>query len=443
MKNHKLRNGILIVLVLGAVVALAILLGAFRSSSVASDVDTPLTTEEMQRLLPRGRELALAGDCFGCHSQTQGPRGAGGVPIGTPFGTLYSTNITPDPAYGIGQYTRADFHRVLRDGIAPGNRNLYPAMPYVFTQITTPEDIDALYAYLMSIPPMAVENVENTGVFEFPVRPFMNFWALLNFPEREVPAVPDRSEQWLRGAYLVQGLGHCGACHTPRNVMMGVDFSRDLQGGSVDGMNAPDITAEGLARVGFDQATLAQYLRTGIAPQGTPFGGMYTVVHFSTSAMQAEDVEAIATYLMTDDTGKIVAPAPAPSPAPASVTPVSQAGADADADSGLQIGRRLYMSACAGCHGAQGEGIPNVAPAMRGNATLAMPDPVNTLYAVLHGIPTQVFPGGQRMYAMPPFRDQLNTTQVAELSTWLRTEWGGQSAPVSASQVEAASRNAQ
>nr|WP_291435253.1 cytochrome c [Desulfovibrio sp.] len=304
MKSHALRNSIFVVIAVVIVAALAVLFGLFRTSGVAPQAERTLSPEQMKALIPRGRELALAGDCFGCHSLPQGPMGAGGLAIGTPFGTLYSTNITPDKQYGIGNYTRADFHRVMRDGIAPGNRNLYPAMPFVFTQLTTPDDIDALYAYNMSIPAMPVANKANTGAFVLPVRPFMNFWTLLNFPDRKLPRNEQRSAAWNRGAYLVEGLAHCGACHSPRNFMMGLEFSRALQGGEVDGVAVPAITAAALAKHGFDVPALSAYLATGIAPQGTAFDGMYTVTHFSTGAMEPEDVKAVATYLLTAKDGR-------------------------------------------------------------------------------------------------------------------------------------------
>lgn len=427
-----LRKIIITLIVAALVVCIAILFGAFRSTSVAPNVATPLSADQMQELIPRGRELAMAGDCFGCHSQAQGPKAAGGVAIGTPFGTLYSTNITPDPTYGIGKYTRADFHRALRDGLAPGDRNLYPAMPYIFTHITTPDDLDALYAYFMSIPPIAVENQSNGGVFALPVRPFMNFWNLLNFPNREVPENPERSAQWLRGAYLVQGLGHCASCHTPQNFMMGVDFARDLQGGEINGWAIPNITASALAKHGFDVATLTEYLSTGVAPQGTSFADMHTVTHFSTSAMEANDVQAIATYLLTGPDGKIAAPASPPAPLAEAEHPAP--------DSDMAIGRRTYLAACAGCHGSQGEGIPNVAPAMYGNAILAMDSAQDLIRVVLNGVPTQTFTGHQRMYAMPPFSHELSNEQVADLSTWMRAEWGNQAQAVTAEEVQKIAR---
>ena len=429
MKNTIMRNWIVAIVVIAVVAALVVLSGLFRTSSVAPQAQQTLSPERMQALIPRGRELALAGDCFGCHSMPQGPMGAGGLAIATPFGTLYSTNITPDKQYGIGNYTRADFHRVMRDGIAPGERNLYPAMPFVFSHITTPDDIDALYAYNMSIPAMPIANKSNTGVFVLPVRPFMDFWTLLNFPARKVLRNDQRSAEWNRGAYLVEGLAHCGSCHSPRNFMMGVEFSRSLQGGEVDGVVVPDITAAALAKRGFDVPTLSTYLATGMAPQGTSFDSMYTVTHFSTSAMEPEDVKAVAIYLLTGKDGKLALPAASPVPLPQAAVPKN--------GTPMAAGRLAYMASCAGCHGMEGEGIPNVSPAMKGNAALAMDNPQTIINVVLNGTPTQIFKNGERMYAMPPFAHRLNAAEVADLVTWIRAEWGGQAVPVTVEQVSA------
>jgi mono/diheme cytochrome c family protein len=421
-----MRRILLVVLAVVVIAGVAVLLGAFRDSRVAADVDQPLTAEQMQELVPRGRELALAGDCFGCHSTAAGPMGAGGVPIATPFGTIYSSNITPDPTFGIGGYTRAEFHRAIRDGIGRGGRNLYPAMPFVFTQVTTSDDVDALYAYIMSLPPIAREVPANTGVFVLPVRPFLNFWTLLNFPNREAPSDPARSAAWARGGYLVEGLAHCGACHTPMNVMMGPEFSKSLQGAVIEGLEAPALTPAALAGRGYDLATLTDFLATGIAPQGTSFAGMHTVTHFSTSAMERADVEAIATYLLTAPDGTMPPAKAPPAPLPEAVDPAPSTPAP---------GRIVYVEACSGCHGMAGEGIPNVAPAMKGNTTLALDDPRNLLSAILNGVATETFTGNQRMYAMPPFAHALSDEQIAELATWVRAEWGGQAAPVTVGQV--------
>ena len=427
-----MRKILLVAVAVIVIAGLAVLFGAFRTSRVSADVSQPLTAAQMAELAPRGRELALAGDCFGCHSTATGPMAAGGVPIATPFGTLYSSNITPDPTFGIGGYTRAEFHRAIRDGVGRGNRNLYPAMPFVFTQVTTPEDVDALYAYIMSLPPIARQTPANTGVFVLPVRMFMNFWDLLNFPVRTAPHDPARSAAWNRGAYLVEGLGHCGACHTPMNVMMAPDFSKSLEGAVIEGLEAPALTPAALAARGFDLATLTGFLATGIAPQGTAYGGMYTVTHFSTSAMERSDVEAIATYLLTAADGSLPPERTPPAPAPAPAAPGPEAP--------LPPGRIVYAGACAGCHGMAGEGIPNVAPAMKGNSTIALADPLNLLSVIVNGIPTQRFTGNQRMYAMPPFAHDLSDAQIADLATWLRTEWGGQAEPVSVDRVAAIAR---
>ncbi len=427
MKSHRLRNWIIALIILGAIIALSVLFGLFRDSEVAPQAKQPMTSETMDSLIPKGRELALAGDCFGCHSLPEGPMAAGGVAVPTPFGTVFSTNITPDKEYGIGNYSREDFHRVMRDGISPTKGNLYPAMPFVFTHITTPDDLDALYAYMMSIPALPVANKENTGVFVLPVRPFMNFWTLLNFPDRVAPHNTARSEEWNRGAYLVEGLAHCGACHSPRNLMMGVEFDKALSGGSVDGLAIPNITTEILAKRGFTVEDLSQYLQTGIAPQGTSFAGMNTVTHFSTNAMEPDDVKAIATYLLTDKDGKLVAPEAAPKPLPQAI--------DAGVGSMMDNGHLTYVSACAGCHGVEGEGIPNVAPAMKGNAIIAMEDPKTVISVVINGVPTTTFNNGQRMYAMPPFAHRLDEQQVVELLNWMRAEWGGQATPITAEDV--------
>lgn len=451
MTSHRMRRALWAVLLLLALLMLAVYLGFFRSSSVGADVEQPLSVDDMRQLLPRGREMAAAADCFGCHSTPQGPLAAGGVAIGTPFGTLHSTNITPDPVHGIGRYTRADFHRALRDGVARDGRNLYPAMPYVFLHRITPGDADALYAYLQTIPPLAVPNQPNTGVYVLPVRGAMNFWNLLNFPKREgieglaaPPAggpgddVGEQSALWTRGAYLVEGAGHCAACHTPMNFMMGTNFSRHFEGAVIDGLQAPDIRAATLARQGYTVDTLTRFLRTGVSPQGTSFGGMYTVTHASTSELKAQDVQAMATYLLTGADGRAATAAAAPiSAAVDAHARAKEGGAHTDTPTapGLATGRLQYISACAGCHGMAGEGIPHLAPAMQGNAALSNSDAFNFIKVVLEGIPTQAFAGNERMYAMPGFAEQLSDEQIAQLSNWARGQWGGQPADISAKTV--------
>ncbi|UNM95974.1 cytochrome c [Ignatzschineria rhizosphaerae] len=416
-------------LIIGVIFSLLVLFGVFKQDTVSESAKSPLPQAEQEALIPRGKELALAGDCFGCHSRSDGEKGAGGVPIATPFGTIYSTNITPDKDFGIGDYTREDFHRALKDGVGKKG-NLFPAMPFVFTHITTDRDLDALYAYIMSIPPLQVPNAKNSGVFELPVRPFMNFWTLLNFPDRKVPIDENRSDVWNRGAYLVEGLAHCGACHSPRNFMMGVKFSDALAGGFESGMAIPDIRAERLAKNGYSVADLTQYLSTGIAPEGSSFAGMNTVTHFSTSQMNLSDVKAMATYLLTDSKGKLLTPEQSP------IVYNQVVGRMKQGD--REKGREYYMAACAGCHGLQGEGTPNVAPSLSHNAIVEMQDPQTFIGVILHGLQTTNYTNGQRMYAMPGFNGELKPEQIADLLTWIRAEWGGIDQGISTKEVDKA-----
>ena len=426
-RRSRLLRMVIWLIVIGAIFSLLVLFGVFKQDTVSENAKKPLSESQMLALIPKGKELALAGDCFGCHSRSDGEKGAGGVPIATPFGTIYSTNITPDKHFGIGDYTREDFHRALKDGVGK-NGNLFPAMPFVFTHITKDEDLDALYAYLMSIPPLQVPNAKNSGVFELPVRPFMNFWTLLNFPDRKAPDNEARSDAWNRGAYLVEGLAHCGACHSPRNFMMGVKFGDALAGGFESGMAIPDIRAERLAKNGYSVADLTQYLSTGIAPEGSSFAGMNTVTHFSTSQMNLADVKAMATYLLTDNAGKLLEP----EYSPVAMNAVASRLKHGDSEKG----RDIYMAACAGCHGLSGEGIPNVAPSLNHNAIVEMQDPQTFIGVILHGLETTTYTNGQRMYAMPGFDGELKPEQMADLLTWIRATWGGIDQDISVKQVE-------
>ena len=424
--GSRFRKWFVSIIILGVVVSVPILLGIFRQSSVSKEIEIPLTDAEMQALIPRGQELALAGDCFGCHSLPNGAMGAGGVAINMPVGTIYSTNITPDKQYGIGNYTRADFHRALKDGIGQQG-NLYPAMPFVFTHLTTSDDLDALYAYMMSIPPLAVPNKENTGVFTLPVRPFLNFWTLLNFPDRQFPMNPERTDAWNRGAYLVEGLAHCGACHSPRNLMMGVEFDKALTGGFVDDLAIPNITAESLSQKGFSLSSLTEYLHTGVSPEGDSFAGMNTVTHFSTSQMAQSDVMAMANYLLTDSQGQLLSPKVAPKPlAIIEEKPLEDR---------MLNGRLNYIAACSSCHGMNGSGIPNVVPALQGDGIVMMENPQTLISVILHGLATTTYTNQQRYYAMPSFSDRMSDQNIADLVVWLRAEWGGQATPISAKDI--------
>ena len=244
--------GIVVGLAILGALAFAILhFGVLERSVVSSDLDTPLTTEARGKLAAKGRYLVVAADCYACHTYRDGPPWAGGLPFDTPFGTIHATNISPDPENGIGKWTRRDFHRALRDGIAPGGRHLYPAMPYASYRDLTAEDVDAMYAYLTTREPIARANVPNDLHFPMNFRALVGAW---NIVALRAPEQPDaaKSAAWNRGRYLTDALGHCGECHTPRNFMMVMERDRYLKGAVIEAVEAPDITRDALAMVGFE-----------------------------------------------------------------------------------------------------------------------------------------------------------------------------------------------
>jgi mono/diheme cytochrome c family protein len=397
--------------------------GAFERSVVGSEFEQALAPERMRELADKGRVLVDAADCYACHTDRDGPAWAGGLALELPVGILRSTNISPDKEFGIGNWTRAEFHRAVRDGIGKGGRHLYPAMPYASYRALHPEDVDAMYAFLMSREPVRQPNRDNSLVFPFNLRPLIAVWNLIALPRDPFPAESSRSAAWNRGNYVVNALGHCGECHTPRNLMMVVDNSRHLQGAAVEGIEAPDITATGLAAMGFEPVALKRFMREGLAPQGAATHQMFDVIKHSTQHWSDADLSAMASYLLGD------------------LPPVLKAAeAAAVKPEVTAAGRQVYLGVCAGCHGVEGEGVPNVAVALRTNASLRLESPRNFLQAVLHGLPEQDFPGLARMQAMPGFASLLTDQEIANLASWMRAAWGGRAQDVPPALVAKARR---
>jgi mono/diheme cytochrome c family protein len=401
-------------IMLVAVVALAVFAGLFERSVVTSDIEQPLSPDQMKSLPKRGSYVALAADCFACHTAKNGAPWAGGTPFETPFGMIYSSNISPDKEKGIGNWTRADFHRALRDGIGKGGKHLYPAMPYASYRQMTPDDVDAVYAFLMTREPMQVANKNNDLAFPFNVRRSLTFWNLVNLPAEKPTNNPARSEIWKRGHYLADALAHCGECHTPRNLMQGMEQAKYLRGTLIEGIVAPDVTKEGLRRMGFDAPLLASFMKSGISAQGAMTNQMFDVVHFSTQYMTDDDLKALSAYLFDEDNVAAGTTPPA-APKPVNVAPELVASA-----------RGTYLNLCSGCHGAEGQGIPHVVVPLATNASLRINDARNFVHTVLHGIAAQRFPGLERMQPMPSFKDKLTDEQMADLANWARATWGGQ-----------------
>lgn len=411
---RRLLWGVAILAVLGVIVAGSIFAGLFEKSVVAKDIDQPLSADQMKTLAERGAYVAVAADCYACHTAKGGAPWAGGLPLQTPFGTIYASNISPDKENGIGNWTRADFHHALRDGIGKGGKHLYPAMPYASYRQMTPEDIDAVYAYLMTREPMKVANKKNELAFPFNIRQSLTFWNLVNLPGEKPANDPARSEVWNRGHYLADALAHCGECHTPRNLMQGMEPSKYLQGTLIEGIVAPDITKDGLTRMGFDVPLLASFMKSGISAQGAMTNQMFDVVHFSTQYMTDDDMKALSAYLFGLDAVPEKS-AVLPAPKPVEVAPELAASA-----------RGTYTDLCSGCHGAEGQGIPHVVVPLATNASLRINDGRNFVHTVLHGISAQRFPGLERMQPMPSFEDKLTDQQMADLANWARATWGGQ-----------------
>lgn len=407
----KKRLAVLIVLIAAIVIAV---LWWRENRSYDGPVQQVTASSEQ---IARGRYLTQAADCAACHTAAGGAPLAGGYPLDTPFGTIYGSNLTPSADQGIGRWTKDDFFLALTQGVAPGGRHLYPAMPYTSYKGISREDADAIYAYLMSRPAVDVAIPANDMPFPFNQRMALFGWNLLFRNSDPLPASSQGSSaEWQRGRYLSDVLGHCGECHTPRGMLGQMEVNKPMQGGDLGRFIAPDITPQALAQRGWTPEDLSRFLSTGLAPQGSAFSEMHMVVDLSTRHLTPEDHRALVTYLMGDKP-----------PQPVAV----KIGQGSDA------GRITYLDQCSACHERDGAGIPHVAVAMRDNATLRQPDGKNLIVSVLDGLPAQQFPGNESMQSMPGFADRLDDAQIAELVNYLRVTWGGLPADITAEQVKA------
>lgn len=356
-------------------------------------------------MLERGRQVAAAGDCAVCHTVSGGKANAGGLAMDTPFGTLYSTNITPDPETGIGRWSFAAFERAMREGISRDGRHLYPAFPYTSFRNINDADMQALYAYLMSQTPVRQEAPANQMRFPFNQRPLMAGWNALFLQRGEYQPDPQRNAQWNRGAYLVDGLGHCTACHSPRN-LLGAEKggSSYLAGGMVDGWEAPALNALGKSSTPWSEDELFNYLSTGFSEKhGVAAGPMGPVVS-ELATLPTSDVRAIAHYLSSLDGEP--------------QTLATNAAPQVDSHVSLSNGERVFKGACLACHSdGLGPKLFGVSPSMAVNSNVHSDLPDNLLRVVLHGIPT---PATRDLGYMPGFKDSLSDRQVADLAAYLR-----------------------
>ncbi|HYX65222.1 MAG TPA: cytochrome c, partial [Burkholderiales bacterium] len=306
--------------------------------------------EPSHSMVERGRYLAQAGDCAACHTAEGGKPYAGGRPIPTPFGTLYSTNITPDKETGLGNWSEEDFYKAMHEGLRRDGKHLYPAFPYPWYTKLTREDVDALKAFLDSVPPVRQEAKASELPWPLSVRESVAGWNTLFFKEGEYRPDPKKSAEWNRGAYLVEGLGHCGACHTPKNFLGGPKRDRNLQGGYGENWYATSVTSgapDGIGHWSVDD--IVRFLKTGANRIAAAGGPMAEVVEHSTQHMTQDDLRAIAMYLKS---------------VPAGEGP----GTPASDQQRLARGRAIYVDQCSGCHMENGEGQSHVFPPLKGSA---------------------------------------------------------------------------
>lgn len=401
-------------LVVGGIGVIAGSMG-WRSAIAPVSFSAPAYSES---IIERGRTLAALGDCAVCHTATGGKPNAGGRPMQTPFGTIYTTNLTPDAETGLGRWSFSAFQRAMREGISRDGHHLYPAFPYMAFAKTSDDDLQALYAYFMSLTPVSAETPKADLKFPFGARPLMAGWNALFHDPSPMQPVASQSAEWNRGAYLVNGLGHCGACHTPRNALGaeqgGTAF---LSGAMVDGWEAPALTSVSTSAVPWNAESLYSYLRHGHAKNHGIAGGPMAEVVRELSAVPDADIRAMATYLASfnPDTSD-----------EATAAQAKRVVADAAARQGrlLGSGQRLFDGACAACHH-DGDGPTllgvNTPLALNTNLTSARPD--NLLRTILDGVRE---PASRDIGFMPAFGDALDDAQIAELSSYMRARFAPQ-----------------
>ena len=366
----------------------------------------------------RGAYLAQVGNCAGCHTAPGGLPYAGGLGIETPFGAVYASNLTPDAATGIKGWSRDDFWRAMHHGKSKDGRLLYPAFPYTSYTLVTREDSDALFAFLASLPAVSQVNTAHAVRFPYNLQAALAVWRALYFTPASFQPDASATFEANRGAYLVNSLGHCSACHAARNAL-GATNGLNLAGGLIPVQNwyAPSLVSPQEASVASWKLDDIQALfRTGRAPQASVNGPMAEVVLKSTQHFNDADLTAMAVYL------KALAPAAANPLAASPGTPTAR-------------GNKLYEQHCAQCHGDDGKGVASAYPALAGNRAVLMPQTANLVQMVLNGGYAPATAGNPRPFGMPPFVLVLPDSDVAEVLTYIRSSWGNRSAGVSALDV--------
>ena len=384
-------------------------------------------------LVAKGEYLTKAADCAACHTAPGGKPFAGGRAFELPFGTIYSTNITPDQETGIGRWSDAEFVRALHRGIGRNGEDLYPAFPYTAYALLSADDVLAIRAYLSTLQPVTSRNADNTLVFPFNQRYTLRAWKLLFMPTRQWEPSAAHDAVWNRGSYLAEALAHCGDCHTPRNLMFATKSSRKYAGAVVDGWKAYNISSDKETGIGaWSDAEIEQYLSSGHAPaHGSAGGGMAEAIDLSLRHLSSEDIAALTRYLRTVPAQRSeLAARVVHDPGTLNGATAWSPGADYDGGAGFQV----FASACASCHGWDGNGQQTDNAGLRGSRSVNDPAGTNVVRAVLGGIKIGSLGGNN---TMPRFADAYSDEEIAAVSNYVIGHFGGRRGSVTAADVRA------
>lgn len=387
-------------------------LGSFVQSAQAADqADT----------IDRGRYQAILGDCAACHTKVGATPLAGGEPIDTPFGALIPPNITQDKETGIGNWSKNDFIRMMRSGVGHNGVRLYPAMPYPAYTKMRDQDLSDLWDYLTTVEPVSNKVEANQLPFPFSIRLSMWGWNLLNFtPERFTPN-PEQSVEWNRGAYLVEGAAHCGTCHSPKNLLGADKNAQFLQGASLQGWYAPNITGDPSVGIGsWSKEELVRYLKSGVNHTTVASGPMAEAIQNSTSLMTDADLNAMAAYLKSLPSGSVDRPTPLP-----------------PSDPRMLAGSVIYHDTCSACHGMDGKGAMPLFPALSGNPIVQQSNVETLAHVVLAGSQGVHTPTAVTTPSMPSLSWRLDDQQIADVLNFIRNTWGNSGSVVTPNEVAA------
>lgn len=411
------------------------------ASSTSADAQAPSKAQ-----VERGQYLARVGNCVFCHTAPAGALLAGGRAIQTPFGTVHTSNLTPDPEHGLGRWTQDNFWQALHLGLGPQGRRLSPAFPYTSYSRLTRADADALWAFLQSVPAVPRPKTEASMVWPFGTQAALGLWRAMYFRpfqtanEDGAPTGAD-PVAWTRGRYLVEGLGHCQECHSPRDALGGLREATRGTGGVMPGLPWYAPSLRDAAQAGTtDAQALQSFLQTGVGAGRFAAGPMAEVVLHGTQYLNDQDARAMAVYLQSlvkNQVGVAMLHADANANTGQTAGSSSSSSSNAITNPSQAKGADIYKNNCAQCHGDQGQGRAGIYPAMAGNRALLMDRPNNAVLSVLYGGFAPSTQGHARPFGMPPFMLELSNAQIAQVLSYTRSAWGNQAAPISELQVQA------